>query len=92
MTKIIAMAAMLALMLVTAAPAFTQAAFGGDAAVLQYSCDQAQVAVSTQFQSGDGTGAAAGAAQSLGVNQNQVAACFGTAAAAQQSLFDIGFW
>ena len=92
MTKIIAMAAMLALMLVTAAPAFTQTAFGGDAAVLQYSCDQAQVAVSTQFQSGDGTGAAAGAAQSLGVNQNQVAACFGTAAAAQQSLFDIGFW
>ena len=86
------MAAMLALMLVTAAPAFTQTVFGGDAAVLQYSCDQAQVAVSTQFQSGDGTGAAAGAAQSLGVNQNQVAACFGTAATAQQSLFDIGFW
>src|SRR3712207_7376556 len=42
------------------APAFTQTAFGGDAAVLQYSCDQVQVAASTQFQSGDGVGAAAG--------------------------------
>jgi len=92
MTKMMSMAAMLALMLVTAAPALTQTAFGGDAAVLQYSCDQVQVAASTQFQSGDGTGAAAGGAQSLGINQNQVAACFGTAAAAQQSMFNVGFW
>ena len=91
MTKMMSMAAMLALMLVTAAPALTQTAFGGDAAVLQYSCDQVQVAASTQFQSGDGTGAAGGA-QSLGINQNQVAACFGTAAAAQQSMFNVGFW
>ena len=92
MKKLMVMAAMLALMPVAAAPAFTQTAFGGDAAVLQYSCDQVQVAASTQFQSGDGIGAAAGGAQSLGVNQNQAAACFGTAAAAQQSVFDVGFW
>ena len=92
MKKLMVMAAMLALMLVAAAPAFTQTAFGGDAAVLQYSCDQVQVAASTQFQSGDGTGAAAGGAQRLGINQNQVAACFGTAAVSQQSMFNVGFW
>jgi uncharacterized protein YxeA len=93
MKKVMAMAAMLALMLVAAAPAaFAQTALGGDAAVLQYSCDQAQVAVSTQVQSGEGTGALAGAAQSSHVDQQQVLACFGTAAAAQESVFNIGFW
>ncbi len=89
--KILLLAALL-VMVLAAAPAFAQTALGGDAAVLQYSCNQAQVAASTQFQSGDGTGAVAGAAQSLEVNQNQVAACFGTAAAAQQSTINIGFW
>jgi hypothetical protein len=83
--------AALLVMVLAAAPAFAQTAFGGDAAVLQYSCDQAQVAVSTQFQSGDGTGAVAGAAQSAHVDQQQVLACFGTAAAAQESTLIFGF-
>ena len=91
MKKMMSMAAVLALMLVAAAPAFGQTAFGGDAAILQYSCDQAQVAVSTHFQSGDGTGAVAGAAQSAHVDQQQVLACFGTAAAAQESTLIFGF-
>ncbi len=86
------MLAALLVMVLAAAPAFAQTAVGGDAAVLQYSCNQAQVAVSTQVQSGDGTGAVAGAAQSLEVNQNAVLACFGTAVAAQQSTINIGFW
>jgi hypothetical protein len=83
--------AALLVMVLAAAPAFAQTAFGGDAAVLQYSCNQAQVAVSTQFQSGDGTGAVAGAAQSAHVDQQQVLACFGTAAAAQESTLIFGF-
>jgi hypothetical protein len=83
--------AALLVMVLAAAPAFAQTAFGGDAAVLQYSCDQAQVAVSTQFQSGEGTGAVAGAAQSAHVDQQQVLACFGTAAAAQESTLIFGF-
>jgi hypothetical protein len=91
MKKLMAMAAMLALMLVAAAPALAQTALGGDTAILQYSCDQAQVAVSTQVQSGDGTGAVAGAAQSSHVDQQQVLACFGTAAAAQESTIIFGF-
>ncbi len=85
-------AALLAMVLAAAAPAFAQTAVGGDAAVLQYSCNQIQAAVNTQYQAGEGTGAVAGAAQSLGVNQNQVLACFGTAVAAQQSTINIGFW
>jgi hypothetical protein len=45
--KLLAIATVLALVLVATVPAFAQTAFGGDAAVLQYSCDQAQAAVST---------------------------------------------
>jgi hypothetical protein len=78
------LAAMLAMVLAAAAPAFAQTATAdGDVAVLQYSCDQIQAAVNTQYQAGEGTGAVAGAAQSLGIDQQQVLACFGTAAAAQ---------
>jgi hypothetical protein len=77
----------------TAAPAFARSTVGGDAqptaggdvAVLQYSCDQIQAAVNTQVQSGKGTGAGAGAAQSMHVDQQQVLACFGQAAALQES-------
>jgi hypothetical protein len=83
------LAALLAMVLAAAAPAFAQTAVGGDAAVLQYSCNQIQAALSAQVQSGDGTGAVAGAAQSLGVNQNAVLACFGTAVAAQQSTINV---
>jgi hypothetical protein len=56
---------------------------------LQYSCDQIQAAVNTQYQQGEGTGAVAGAAQSLGIDQQQVLACFGTAAAAQDVSIDV---
>jgi hypothetical protein len=84
------LAAMLAMVLAAAAPAFAQSAVGGDVAILQYSCDQIQAAVNTQYQAGEGTGAVAGAAQSLGIDQQQVLACFGTAAALQDSTINIG--
>jgi hypothetical protein len=84
------LAAMLAMVLAAAAPSFAQTATGGDVAVLQYSCDQIQAAVNTQYQAGEGTGAVAGAAQSLGIDQQQVLACFGQAAAAQDSVINIG--
>jgi hypothetical protein len=87
--KVMLVAALLAMVLAAAAPAFAQTAVGGDTAVLQYSCNQIQAAVNTQYQAGEGTGAVAGAAQSLGINQNQVLACFGTAVAAQQSQINV---
>src|SRR5918911_4333974 len=83
------LAALLAMVLAAAAPAFAQTAVGGDTAVLQYSCDQIQAAVNLQYQRGEDTGAVAGAAQSLGVTQQQVLACFGTAAAAQNSTINV---
>src|SRR5215210_4225420 len=84
------LAAMLAMVLAAAAPSFAQTAVGGDTAILQYSCDQIQAAVNTQYQAGEGTGAVAGAAQALGVEQQQVLACFGTAAALQNSTVNVG--
>src|SRR5918997_4782364 len=87
--KVMLLAALLAMVLAAAAPAFAQTAVGGDTAVLQYSCNEIQEAVNVQYQAGEGTGAVAGAAQSLGVNQNQVLACFGTAVAAQQSTINV---
>ena len=87
--KVMLLAALLAMVLAAAAPAFAQTAVGGDTAVLQYSCNQIQAAVNTQYQAGEGTGAVAGAAQSLGISQNQVLACFGTAVAAQQSTINV---
>ena len=83
------LAALLAMVMAAAAPAFAQTAVGGDTAVLQYSCNEIQAALNVQYQQGEGTGAVAGAAQSLGVSQNQVLACFGTAAAAQQSTINV---
>ncbi len=83
------LAALLAMVMAAAAPAFAQTAVGGDSAVLQYSCNQIQAAVNTQYQAGEGTNAVAGAAQSLGINQNAVLACFGTAVAAQQSTINV---
>jgi len=88
--KVILLAAMLAMVLAAAAPALSQTAVGGDAAVLQYSCNQIQAAVNTQYQFGEGTGAVAGAAQSLGIDQQQVLACFGTAAALQDVVVNVG--
>jgi hypothetical protein len=87
--KVMLLAAMLAMVLAAAAPSFAQTATGGDVAVLQYSCDQIQAAVNTQYQQGEGTGAVAGAAQSLGIDQQQVLACFGTALALQDSTVNV---
>ena len=89
MKKVMLLAAMLAMVLAAAAPALAQTATGGDTAILQYSCDQIQAAVNTQYQAGEGTGAVAGAAQSLGIDQQQVLACFGTAAALQDSTINV---
>ena len=89
MKKVMLLAAMLAMVLAAAAPALSQTAVGGDVAILQYSCDQIQAAVNTQYQQGEGVGAVAGAAQSLGVDQQQVLACFGTAAALQDSVINV---
>jgi hypothetical protein len=83
------LAAMLAMVLAAAAPALAQTATGGNVAILQYSCDQIQAAVNQQYQQGEGTGAVAGAAQSLGIDQQQVLACFGTAAALQDSQINV---
>jgi hypothetical protein len=84
------LAAMLAMVLAAAAPALAQTAVGGDTAILQYSCDQIQAAVNTQYQQGEGVGAVAGAAQALHIDQQQVLACFGTAAALQDSTINVG--
>ena len=89
MKKVMLLAAMLAMVLAAAAPALAQTATGGDTTILQYSCDQIQAAVNTQYQAGEGTGAVAGAAQALGVDQQQVLACFGTAAALQDSAINV---
>ena len=83
------LAALVAMALAAAAPAFAQTAVGGSPVILQYSCDQIQAAVDTQYQNGEDTGAVAGAAESLGVTQQQVLACFGTAAAAQNSTINV---
>jgi hypothetical protein len=87
--KVMLVAAMLAMVLAAAAPAFSQTATGGNVAILQYSCNQIQAAVETQYQAGEGTGAAAGAAESLGIDQQQVLACFGQAAALQDSTVNV---
>jgi hypothetical protein len=87
--KVMLLAAMLAMVLAAAAPSFAQTAVGGDVAVLQYSCDQIQAAVNVQYQQGAGAGAVAGAAQALHIDQQQVLACFGTAAALQDSTISV---
>jgi hypothetical protein len=89
--KAILLTALLAMMLATAvSAAFAQTETGGSLGVLQHSCDQIQAAVNLQAQSGEGTGAIAGATQSLGIDQQQVLACFGTAVALQDSRTNVG--
>ena len=79
MTKFVAVAIILALMLAVSVPAFAQAtAVGGS---VQYvDCDQAQVAVTQQVNAFNDQDLA-GVAQSLSVDQNQVSACSGSIAA-----------
>jgi hypothetical protein len=73
------LAAVMAMVLAAAAPAFAQAtAVGGS---VQYvDCDQIQAAATGQYNT-DNEQMLAGIAQELGVSQNQVLACLGSIAA-----------
>src|SRR5918994_430573 len=79
--KIILLAAVMAMVLAAAAPAFAQAnAVGGS---VQYvDCDQIQAAATGQYNT-DNEQDLAGIAQELGVSQNQVLACVGSIAAGE---------
>ena len=79
MRKIMLVAAVMAMVLAAAAPAFAQAnAVGGS---VQYvDCDQIQAAATTQYNTNNDQDLA-GVAQELGVSQNQVLACLGSIAA-----------
>lgn len=72
------MAAMLALMLVAAVPAFAADAVGGD--IDRVDSDQIQASLTIQRNSGNDQDLA-GVAQDLGVDQNQVLAAEGSVAA-----------
>src|SRR5215211_7890733 len=75
--KAMLLAAMLAMVLAAAAPAFAQTAIAGS---VQYvDCDQIQAAIG-QYQDATAEDFSA-VAQELGVSQNQVLACFGSVAA-----------
>jgi hypothetical protein len=82
--KIMLLAAMLAMVLAAAAPAFAQA-IGGDVDVQYVDCSQVQAAAAAQGQYGDATAgdvaSAAAIAQELGISQEQVNACLGGVAA-----------
>jgi hypothetical protein len=77
--KVMLLAAVMAMVLAAAAPAFAQAnAVGGS---VQYvDCDQIQAAATGQSNVANDQDLA-GIAQELGVSQNQVLACFDSAAA-----------
>ncbi len=79
MRKIVLLAAVMAMVLAAAAPAFAQAsAVGGS---VQYvDCDQIQAAATGQYNVGNQQDLA-GIAQELGVSQNQVSACLDSIAA-----------
>jgi hypothetical protein len=74
------LAAVMAMILAAAAPAFAQAsAVGGS---VQYvDCDQIQAAATGQYNVANDQEALAALAQELGVDQNQVLACFRSIAA-----------
>src|SRR5215203_4411257 len=77
--KVMLLAAVMAMVLAAAAPAFAQAsAVGGS---VQYvDCDQIQAAATGQYNT-DNEQMLAGIAQELGVSQNQVLACLDSIAA-----------
>ena len=79
MRKVMLLAAVMAMVLAAAAPAFAQAtAVGGS---VQYAdCDQIQAAATGQYNANNAQNAA-GIAQELGVDENQVLACLGSLAA-----------
>jgi hypothetical protein len=79
--KVMLLAAVMAMVLAAAAPAFAQAnAVGGS---VQYvDCDQIQAAATGQYNT-DNAQELAGIAQDLGVSQNQVLACLDSIAAGE---------
>ena len=78
MRKVMLLAAMLAMVLAAAAPAFAQSAVAGS---VQYvDCDEIQAAVG-QYQYATDADDFSAIAQELGVSQNQVLACFQSVAA-----------
>jgi hypothetical protein len=81
MRKVMLLAAVMAMVLAAAAPAFAQAsAVGGS---VQYvDCDQIQAAATGQYNT-DNQQDLAGIAQELGVDQNQVLACLESIAAGE---------
>ena len=81
MRKVMLLAAVMAMVLAAAAPAFAQAnAVGGS---VQYvDCDQIQAAATGQYNT-DNQQDLAGIAQELGVSQNQVLACLDSVAAGE---------
>ena len=81
MRKVMLLAAVVAMVLAAAAPAFAQAtAVGGS---VQYvDCDQIQAAVTGQYNV-ENDQDLAGVAQWLGVDENQVLACYGSIAAGE---------
>ena len=89
MTKFLAVAVILALMLAISVPAFAQAsAVGGS---VQYvDCDQAQAAATVQVNAANNQDLA-GVAQSLTVEQNQVLACSHSIAAGNNVWLG-GWW
>jgi hypothetical protein len=78
MKKLMVMAAMLALMLAAAVPAFAASAVGGSVEFVD--CDQAQAAATVQVNAANNQ-RLAGVAQDLSVEQNQVLACSDSIAA-----------
>jgi hypothetical protein len=87
------LAAMLAMVLAAAAPAFAQAV-GGDVDVQYVDCSQVQAAAAAQGQYGDAEagdlGSAAAISQELGISQAQVNACLEGVAAGGDIVVDDG--
>lgn len=92
MRKLTILAALLALMLVAAAPAFADTAVGGDVDVSFRDASQTQAAAATQTQRGDAdadnNGSAADIDQDLDLDQSEVNGGFGGVASAD----DISWW
>ncbi len=82
MRRALLLAAVVAMVLAAAAPAFAQAtAVGGS---VQYvDCDQIQAAATGQYNVANDQDAVAAIAQDLGVDENQVLACYGSLAAGE---------
>ena len=92
MKKLVAIGAMLALVLVAAAPAFANHAVGGDVDLTFVDASQTQAAAATQTNEGDATagnlGSAAAISQDLSIEQSQVNAGWGGVAAGGDIWWD----